>query len=272
VNVPSVTGYWLTAAALGACYAPVLRGMYWQWVTDEDMGHGLVVPLVVLWIVWRERERWRKVPLKPSAWGFAILGAAAGLHFVSRLGVGLFAGSVAFLVSVVGAVVCLGGFTLLRAWAFPLLLALFMLPKLAVVYNQVTLPLQLTASRLAAGMLTMTGMAVIRNGNILDVGGQLVAVEEACNGIRYLLPLGFMAVVFAYVADKRPWMRVALLAAAVPVAILGNAVRVAASGARPALSAGTLHTVSGWVVFALCMGLLMAVRSVIDMVLSWRHV
>jgi len=106
-------------------------------------------------------------------------------------------------VSVAGAVLSLGGFAYLRAWALPLLLALFMLPKLALVYNQVTLPLQLFASRMAAGILTASGIAVIREGNILDVAGRRVSVVEACNGIRYLLSLGFMAVVFAYLSDTK---------------------------------------------------------------------
>jgi hypothetical protein len=70
---------------------------------------------------------------------------------------------------------------LLYAWimALPLLLALFMLPKLALVYNQVTLPLQLLASRIAAGILTAAGIGVIREGNILDVAGHRVSVVEA---------------------------------------------------------------------------------------------
>ncbi len=70
----------------------------------------------------------------------------AGQQFAATLGAGLCAGSLAFLVSVAGAILYLGGVDWLRAWALPLLLGLFMLPKLALVYNQVTLPLQLLAS------------------------------------------------------------------------------------------------------------------------------
>ena len=51
-----------TAAALAVCYAATLRGMFQQWSSDEDMSHGLVVPILALWIVWRERERWRGLP------------------------------------------------------------------------------------------------------------------------------------------------------------------------------------------------------------------
>jgi exosortase len=140
------------------------------------------------------------------------------------------------------------------------------LPKLALVYNQVTLPLQLLASRIAALLLTVAGMGVIRDGNILDLGGHRVAVAEACNGIRYLLSLGFMAVVFAYLSDSKPWMRVALFAAAVPIAIIANAVRVAAAGWLPSLDAGFPHAVSGSFLFVLCLMTLVLVRQVLNRV------
>ncbi len=240
--------------------------MFDQWRTDEDVSHGFLVPVVILWVVWRGRERWRSLPLEPSWWGLAFLALAAGLQFSAALGVGLFAGSLAFLLSVAGAVLCLGGFDWLRALAFPLVLAVFMLPKLAIVYNQATLPLQLLASRIAAGLLTTAGIGVIREGNILDVGGHRVAVVESCNGIRYLLSLGFMAVVFGYLADSKTWMRLALLLAAIPLAIVANGVRVAAAGWLPSLEAGTPHVVAGWFIFVACMATLILVRQVFNKV------
>ncbi len=240
--------------------------MFEQWSSDEDMSHGFLVPIVILWIVWRERERWLTLEAEPSGWGFALLASAAGLQLAGVLGVGLFAGSLAFLLSVAGVVLCLGGFVWLRTLAFPLLLAVFMLPKLAIVYNQVTLPLQLLASRIAAGILTVARIGVIREGNILDVGGHRVAVAEACNGIRYLLSLGFMGVVFAYLLDSKPWMRWAMLAAAVPVAILANAARVALAGWLPPLEAGIPHAASGVFIFVLCLATLMLLRQLFNKV------
>jgi len=252
----------LTAVILALCYASALRGMFDQWTNDEDMGHGFIVPFVIGWIVWRERRRWTSLRAEPNAWGFAILAAAAALHLAGVAGGGLFASSLAFVVSIAGAIVCLGGFAWLRVWWFPLLLALFMLPKLAIVYNQATLPLQLLASRMAAGILTATGSAVIRQGNILDVGGHRILVAEACNGIRYLLPLGFMALLLGYLFDSRAWMRFVLLAAAIPIAIGANALRVAAAGAVPALAEGTLHALAGTLIFGLCLATLILVQRV----------
>jgi exosortase len=141
-----------------------------------------------------------------------------------------------------------------------------MLPKLGIVYNQVTLPLQLLASRIAAGILTAGGIGVIREGNILDVGGHRVAVVEACNGIRYLLSLGFMAVVFAYLSDSKPWMRLVMLAAAVPIAIFANAARVAAAGWLPSLDSGIPHAVCGGLLFVFCLAGLMVFRQLFNKV------
>jgi exosortase len=246
----------LAAVALVLCYASTLGGMLHQWWTDEDMGYGFLVPFVIAWIVWRERGRLRTLPVKPSMWGFAVLALAACLQVASALGSGLFAGSLAFVLSLAGLVLCLLGFAWLRAWAFPLLLTLFMLPKLAVVYNQITLPLQLLATRLAGGMLSTAGFVVSRNGNILNVAGHSISVVEACDGIRYLLPLAFLALVFAYAAGAKSWMRVAMLAAAIPTAIIANALRVAFSGLSPALTEGTPHALLGTFIFLLSLGLL----------------
>ena len=246
----------LTALALILCYAATLAGMVHQWWTDEDMGYGFLVPFVIAWIIWRERGRWKILPVQPSLWGFAVLALAACLQIASALGAGLFAGSLAFVLSLVGLVLALLGFAWLRAWAFPLLLTLFMLPKLAVVYNQITLPLQLLATRLAGGMLATAGFMVVRDGNILNVAGHSISVVEACDGIRYLLPLAFLALIFAYASGAKSWMRVAMLAAAIPIAIIANALRVAFSGLSPVLTSGPPHALLGTLIFLLCLALL----------------
>jgi exosortase len=261
----------LAALALLICYAATLRGMITQWWTDEDMSHGFAVPLVIAWIVWRERARWQSLPALPTRWGFPLLAGAAAMQVISSLGLGLFASSVALLISTIGAILCLGGFAFLKVWSFPLALSLFMLPKLAIVYNQTTLPLQLLASRLAATALSSTGFRVIREGVILDVSGHRVSVVEACSGVRYLLSLAFIAVVFAYLADVKPWMRAALLIAAVPIAIVANAIRVAVSAAVPALDSGTPHEAAGWAVFVLCLFMILLVHWTFNSVYTWRH-
>jgi exosortase len=258
----------VTALALVACYASTLRGMANIWMTDEDMGHGFLVPIVVAWIVWRERDRWRNLPAEPSLWGFVLLAAGATMQLASAIGVGLFAGSAGMVLSIAGVITTVGGYVWLRALAFPLLLSLFMLPKLAIVYNQATLPLQLLATRMAAGVLSAAGFAVSRDGNILGVSGHRISVIAACDGIRYLLPMAFTAVVFAYISDAKWWMRVALPLAVIPVVLVANALRVALAATVPAFATGTLHAVSGWTIFVLCLPALAVLRHFFNFVHS----
>lgn len=253
----------LSAVVLAICYRATLAGMVQQWWIDEDLAYGFIVPFVIGWIIWRERERLRKLPAHPTAWGFAVLAIAGGMEIISALGVGLFAGAVAFVVSLIGIVLCFGGFGWIRALAFPLVLTLFMLPKLAIVYNQITLPLQLLATRLAGAMLSAAGFTVSRAGNVLNVAGHSIAVVEACNGIRYLLPLLFLALVFAYTSGARFWVRAAMLTAAIPTAIVANAFRVAVSGLSPALTEGTPHALLGVFIFVLCLATIAAIFQLI---------
>jgi len=238
---------------------------------DGDMGHGVLVPVVVAWVVWRERGRWLALKAAPNGWGFVLLGIGAVFHVISMVGAGLFAASVGLVLSIAGAVLCIGGWPFLRVWSFPLFLTLFMLPKLAIVYSQITLPMQLLASRMAASMLSATKVRVALQGNILEVAGHRVAVEEACNGIRYLLSLGFTAVVFAYAVDRRAWMRAALLVSVVPIAVVANAARVAAAAWIPQLDSGTAHTVAGIGVFVVCLVAIGCARAGLAKIRERRH-
>jgi exosortase len=267
---PIVAG--ATVAILLVCYASILRGMFEQWWQDEDMGHAFLVPFVILWIIWRERKRWMEVPVKPSWWGVTLLATAACIHLMSATGAGLFVGAIAFVLSAVGAVLCLGGVALLRSWAFPFLLTLFMLPKLAILYYQLTLPLQLLASRIAEFTLVAGGTLVKRDGNIIDAGGRQIEVAAACSGIRYILTLSFVAVVFAYFADAKPWMRTALLAASVPVAILANALRIAVVAWTPALDSESLHALAGCLIFIPCLAAIAIVHRLLNAAWTRRHV
>jgi exosortase len=250
-----------SAIAMSACYFAAFRGMYFQWSTDEDMAHGILVPFVALWIAWLDRHRWRELPVRPSLWGLLILAIAACLHLAGVVGAGLFASSLAFLVSLSGLIISFGGLPLLRLVSFPLLLLVFMLPKLAVVYNQLTLPLQLLASKVASVLLVVLGFGVIRDGNILELAGRRIEVAEACNGIRYVLPLGFFALVYSRLFESRWILRTVLVAAVVPLAVLANAIRVAAIAASPALESGWPHTLSGLLLYLACLGILAILRA-----------
>lgn len=257
---------WLTIAWLGLllaiCHAPALQRLVRQWSTDDDMSHGFFVPLVAGYIVWQKREQLLSLAPAPSWWGAALVIYAALQSYLANLGAELFLARTAFVLSLIGAVLFLGGWSYLRALAFPLFLLFLMVPIPAIIYNQITLPLQFLASRLAETALAVMGIPVLREGNILELPSQSLSVVEACSGIRSLLSLSFLSLVYGYFFDQRIWMRVVLLAATVPIAIAANAGRVTATGllseVKPELAEGFFHTASGWVIFMVALAILVA--------------
>ncbi len=270
---------WITIAWFGllliVAYWPVLVRLVSQWAHDEDMGHGFFVPLVAGFIVWQRREELLQTKAKPNKWGLLIVLWGAGQLYLATLGAELFLARTAFIISLIGIVLYLGGKPVLRLVAFPLFLLFFMVPIPAIIYNQITLPLQKFASQVAEVTLSVLGVPVLREGNILELASQRLQVVEACSGIRSLLTLSFLSLVYGYFFDKRVWMRPVLLVAAVPIAILANSLRVSITGllseVNPELAEGVFHTASGWVIFMLALFMLIAAHSVITWVYRIAH-
>ncbi len=252
---------------LGACYGPVLSRLINQWGTDGDMGHGFFVPIVAGYVAWQRRRELMDA-WGPADWrGLIVVAWGAAQLYAATLGAELFLARTAFIVSLAGVVLFLGGTKALRLLAFPLFLLFFMVPIPAIVYSVVTFKLQTLASQLAESALTLLGVPVLREGHILRLPNQALSVVEACSGIRSLLTLSFLSQVYAYFFDKRVWMRVALLAATVPIAIVANASRVTISGllsqVNPELAEGVFHSAAGWLIFMLGLLLLVLVHRAI---------
>jgi exosortase len=235
------------------CYLPVLKALALQWYVDQDMGHGFFVPVVAAYIAWQRRDI-LFVPATPNYWGLAVMAYGAFQLFVGALGAELFLQRTAFIITLAGAVLFTGNVPALKRAALPILLLFFMIPLPAIVYNQITFRLQLIASSVAEHALGLVGTPVLRDGNVLELAnGQRLNVVEACSGIRSLLSLSFLAVIYAYFFDRKVWMRWALLIAVIPIAVLSNAGRVTITGIlserNPDLAKGALHLLEGWVIF-----------------------
>ncbi len=242
-------------------YLPILMSMASQWNNDDDMGHGFFVPLVALYVVWQMRDGLLAIKPQPNWFGVVLLLWGAAQMAVGMLGAELFLQRTAFLVSIVGSIVFLGGWPMLRALQFPLCMLLFMIPIPAVIYNQITFPLQLLASRVAEIALTAIGIPVLRDGNVLELASQKLSVVEACSGIRSLLSLSFLSLVYGYFFEEhRVGVRWVLLLSTVPIAIAANSLRVSLTGIiseyNPELAQGFFHSLEGWVIFVFALVLL----------------
>jgi exosortase len=257
------------AILLLAVYFPTLRHIVGVWMNNDDMGHGFFVPLVAGYIAWQRRDRLLALELKPAWWGVWVIAWGILQSYIGILGVEQFLQASAFLVTLVGILLVLGGVGLVRELAFPLLMLPFMIPIPAIIYSKITFPLQLFASWVAENVLNFIDIPTIRDGNVLELPTQKLNVAEACSGIRSLLSLTFLSLVYGYFFEHRPWVRVVLFLATFPIAILANAGRVTITGilsekVDPSLAHGTSHTIEGFLVFAVAIAMLIGLHAVLN--------
>jgi exosortase len=252
---------------LAVCYAPILMALVRQWNGDPDMGHGFFVPAIAGFIAWQKRDEMARTPARPNWWGLAIMLWAGFQLYVATLGAELFLSRTSFVISIIGAVLLLGGTQYLKIFGFPLFLLFFMVPIPAVIYNQLTFPLQMFASRVAEKTIDLLQIPVIREGNVLILPQQTLNVVEACSGIRSLLTLTFLSLVYGYFFEKRTWVRIVLFFSTIPIAIAANAGRVAFTGVisqfKPELAEGWFHEAQGWVIFMIGLTILVAFHQLI---------
>src|SRR5580658_5606411 len=247
---------------LAVCYAPILAALVRQWNGDPDMGHGFFVPVIAGFIAWQKRDRIADMRAVPNWWGLVIMAWAGFQLYIATLGAELFLARTSLVISIIGAVLLLGGTKYLRTFGFPLFLLFFMVPIPAVIYNQITFPLQIFASKVAETAIDLLQIPVIREGNVLILPQQSLNVVEACSGIRSLLTLTFLSLVYGYFFERRAWVRVVLFFSTIPIAITANAGRVTFTGVisefKPELAEGWFHEAQGWVIFMIGLVILVA--------------
>jgi exosortase len=247
------TGIAWFAVLLIAGYAPVLKALVRQWDHDPDMGHGFFVPAIALYIVWQYREELLAIRPQPNKWGLVVVFLGGTQLVLATLGAELFTARLSFVITLIGVVWTLGGTEVLRKLAFPLFLLFFMVPIPAVIYSAATFKLQILASQLADGALTVLSVPVLREGNVLELPNQKLSVVDACSGIRSLLSLTFLSLVYGHFFERKAWLRVVLFISTIPIAIVANASRVTITGiitqVKPELAEGFFHEAEGWVIF-----------------------
>jgi exosortase len=129
-----------------------------------------------------------------------------------------------------------------------------MIPIPAIIFNQVAFPLQLLASRFGEMALLASQIPVLREGNVIHLANTSLEVAEACSGIRSLISLLTLGIVYGYFTDSRLWVRIALALGTIPIAIAANGIRVAGTGVAAhyygaEAAQGFFHSFSGWIIF-----------------------
>jgi len=270
-----------TSVIIGVLIAAVYFGVFVKLVTDwwriPDFSHGFLVPLFSGYLVWVKRKSLQETKIVPSWSGVVIAALGLVILLLGIYGAELFLSRVSLIILLAGVVVGLCGWQFLKEVHFSLLVLLLAIPIPAVIFNEMTLPLQILASKLASALLPIFGVPVLREGNIIQLSAMKLEVAEACSGIRSLMSLFTLAVFYGYFLDKSHFRRTLLVFASIPIAIAANAVRIVGTGLcvqywDPEKAEGFFHEFSGWVMFLVSLACLFIVDSTIRMAPLRRRV
>lgn len=281
-------------SALVFVYYAVLAKLGYDWWTDENYSHGLLIPAIIGYMLWAERERIARVSRRPSlVWGGTIVVFALMSLWVGTAGAELYAQRISLLLMLAGIVIYFWGFRLLRKLLVPFALLFLAIPIPEILFSKIAFPLQLFASRCAVWTMRLFDIPVLRQGNVIELmprgarESKKLEVVEACSGIRSLMTLLTLAVVFAYFTRQRRdddgsagglmqriksygfWRSIILVGSAIPIAILTNALRVSGTGVLAhyygtEVADGFFHSFSGWVIYIVAFLLLIAVGWLLD--------
>ena len=257
--------FWLQLAALVALMCLLFHGIVGSlvsnWWNDPNFSHGFFVPLFSAVIAWRRRKTLASLPLQPSWSGIIVIAGALAVLVTGVLGAELFLSRSSLVLLLAGLIIYFGGWNYFRALFFAWAVLFLMIPIPMIVFNEIAFPLQFFASRLATWLLGSLGVPVLREGNVINLPSMSLEVVEACSGIRSLVSLISLAVVYGYFAESRRFVRVVLVLAAIPVAVVTNGLRIMGTGLLgqywdPEKAKNFFHDFSGGVIFVLALALL----------------
>jgi exosortase len=257
-------------------YGSILARLFLQWVgpsRDPNFEHGIFVPIFALFILWQERKKLTAIPSAPSWAGLPLVVLSLLMLALGVLGAELFFSRVSLLILLAGLIILFQGWTFFRAVLFPWSFLILMIPIPNLLISRVTFPLQLLASKLATVLLQLVAVPVLRQGNMIVLAAMPLDVAEACSGIRSLLTLVTLAIIYGYLLETRIWVRVVLASSAVPIAVAANSFRIFGTGLLvqywdPDKAEGFFHAFSGWLIFVVALIMLYAVHRVITLI--WK--
>lgn len=265
-QVPASAG--LALAGLLVSFAILFRDVIVKlvsdWAHDDNYSHGFLIVPIALYFAWERRAQLLAAMAAPSPLGLVVIIGSLATLVAGVLGAELFLTRVSIVGVIAGTVLFVLGWNHLKVLALPIGFLLLMIPIPAIIFNQIAFPLQLLASRFGETTLEIMSIPVLREGNVIILANTTLEVAEACSGIRSLVSLLTLGIVYGYFTDSRTWVRVAIALATIPIAIITNGFRVAGTGIAahyygPEAATGFFHEFSGWAVFIVAFALLFAV-------------
>ena len=252
-------------------YLPILWFMVQHWGAVDDYSHGFLIVPLAIYFAYERRDQLKAALVEGSWWGLLPLTLGALSLSIGRLGVELMSMRAAFVLTIIGLVLLLLGKQIFRILAFPLCFLFLMVPLPQSFVNVIAFPLQLIAAQIAVSALHWVGIPALLEGNIIHLAHTELFVAEACSGLRSLMALLTLGVVFAYFLERGIIRRAIIIVSTVPIAIGVNAFRVALTGILAqaygqAAASGFIHDFQGIITFLLAFAVLLAEAKAIEFI------
>ncbi|MBI5866130.1 MAG: exosortase/archaeosortase family protein [Planctomycetes bacterium] len=216
--------------ALVWSYWPTIASRWKDWQLDANYSVGQIVPPLAAWLLWSSRERWLRAEIRPCLWGAALmlLGQAvrgAGVLFLYES-----LERYSLIVTLAGLVLLVGGWVFFRRVGAVVVFLALMIPLPGRVHNLIAGPLQALAANASVATLELLGVDVLRSGYALTLNGaKTVAIAEGCSGLRMLMAFVVVSAAMALLIERPLWQRVTVLLSSLPIAIVCNVLRLAAT-------------------------------------------
>ncbi|MFN8546826.1 MAG: exosortase [Candidatus Eisenbacteria bacterium] len=251
----------LAVLLLAIAFHRTAAALWRTWWNNDNYSHGVLIPPITLFLVWRLKDELRALPIAPSWLGLGLLGAGALLQVIGIRGdVTIFQGW-ALIAILAGLAWTWCGWRWLRLLAFPIAFLIFMVPTVPWFLNQVSFRLKVVAANGAVHLAQAMGVSVLQRGMDLYFSSGTLTVENACSGLNSLVALMALGALFAYFSQGAAWRRWALFLSAMPIAVIGNILRltslcVMAVFTSAHTASGHFHDVGGFVLFGIALLLL----------------
>ncbi len=245
-------------------FAPFFYEVFDLRTLAPDTGFGIVLPFVSLFLIWRQRDQLRGIPITGSWYGLLLVAAGLALRAIGAFSTMSTVVRYGFLLVLYGLVLSFTGPKLFRRLGAPLAILIFMVPLPMYLTGVLTLDLQLISSIIGVWIIRAFGISVFLEGNVVDLGTMQLEVAEACSGLRYLLPLMVLALMVAYLYRGEAWKRILIFFVSIPITVLMNSIRIGFIGITveywgKRMAEGVLHDFEGWLVFMLSLAALLLV-------------
>jgi exosortase len=242
------------AVLLALLYFKIAGKLIYDWYDLPDFSHGFLIPFFAAFLLWDKRFQLQRTPIIPSWAGIILIALALFELSLGVLGADLFFQRTSFVLLAAGLVWTLLGTRMLGRLKFVLFVLLLAIPLPTILFNQITFPLQILASTCASHLLPWAGVPVLQEGNVINLPAMPLEVAEACSGIRSLMSLFTVAVIYGYFLERATWRRVVLALSSLPIAVTANAARIFGTGLcvqywDPVKALGFFHEFSGWLMF-----------------------